>query len=318
MVKVSVIIPVYNTEKYLAECLDSILKQGIKEEIELILINDGSSDKSLEIIEEYAKQHMNIRYQITPNRGQASARNLGISMATGEYISFVDSDDTIREDMLEKTYQKAKEENLDIVVFDYIEMYPDKQQIYCSGVLGQEDATKGYIIGMPGPCNKIFKREFLQKQEFKFWEGHIYEDLATIPGLAAQTEKIGKIEEGFYFYRICSNSTIQRKKESSKLADRITAIEKMYEQFAKFDKIGYYHSEIEYNYIQHLLHAASLELIKTENGKEYLNKIQTIIKSKFPNWRKNPYYQKQSMKYKIMCELIERKQYWLIRSILGK
>ena len=112
-VKVSVIVPVFNTEKYLKKCVDSILNQSLKN-IEIIFIDDGSNDNSLGILEEYAKIDKRIKIISKLNEGQGVARNIGIKSAIGEYIAFVDSDDFIQINMLEKLYSYSKNKNLDI------------------------------------------------------------------------------------------------------------------------------------------------------------------------------------------------------------
>ena len=111
-IAVSVIIPVFDTECYLPTCLDSILNQTL-DNIEIICINDGSTDNSLEILKNYQKKDNRIKIINKDNEGQGVARNIGIDNAVGEYIAFVDSDDFIKEDMLEKLYESSKNNNLD-------------------------------------------------------------------------------------------------------------------------------------------------------------------------------------------------------------
>ena len=125
MNKISVIVPVFNSEKYLKNCLDSIVNQTLKD-IEIILIDDGSTDNSLEIIKQYSSLYNNIKYCSKKNEGQAIARNLGINMATGEFIAFVDSDDYIETNMFETLYNNAILNESDIVVCDYVEEYKNK------------------------------------------------------------------------------------------------------------------------------------------------------------------------------------------------
>ena len=114
-IKVSVIVPVFNVESYLNESLDSILNQTLKD-IEIICINDGSTDNSLDILETYSKKDKRIKIISKENEGQGVARNVGLDNAQGEYISFVDSDDFIKRDMLEKLYNKAENNDLDLVM----------------------------------------------------------------------------------------------------------------------------------------------------------------------------------------------------------
>ena len=115
MYKISVIIPVFNSSLYLDHCLSTVVNQTLKD-IEIILIDDGSTDDSLNVIKNYAKKYNNIKYTSKENEGQAIARNIGIQMSSGEFITFIDSDDYIELNMLEKLYNIAKSDNSDIVL----------------------------------------------------------------------------------------------------------------------------------------------------------------------------------------------------------
>ena len=125
MIKVSVIVPVYNVEEYLEKCLDTLVNQTLKE-IEIIVINDGSPDNSQKIIDKYAKKYKTIKAYTKENGGLSDARNYGLTKANGEYIAFIDSDDYVSIDMYEKIYQKAKSGNFDMVVCDLNIIYDDK------------------------------------------------------------------------------------------------------------------------------------------------------------------------------------------------
>ena len=126
--KVSVIVPVYNVEKYIKKCLNSLVNQTL-DEVEIVVVNDGSPDNSQKIIDEYTKKYKNIKSYVKENGGLSDARNYGIKRATGKYISFVDSDDYIRKDMLEKMYNYAIQKNFDVVVCDSINVYSDGTEI---------------------------------------------------------------------------------------------------------------------------------------------------------------------------------------------
>ena len=119
MTKISVIIPVYNVEKYLKECLNSVINQTLKD-LEIICVNDGSIDNSLKIMKEYALKDPRIKILSQKNQGVSEARNFGIKNATGEYVAFLDADDCVSLDFYEKLYTKAKETNSDIVVSEYM------------------------------------------------------------------------------------------------------------------------------------------------------------------------------------------------------
>ena len=120
MAKVSVIIPVYNVEKYISRCLESLANQTLKD-LEILIVNDGSTDNSRSIIEKYLKKHsLRIKYFEKQNGGLSSARNYGLKYATGEYIAFLDSDDYVEKDMYEDMYKIAKKDDADMVECDFL------------------------------------------------------------------------------------------------------------------------------------------------------------------------------------------------------
>lgn len=301
MYKVSVIIPVFNSEKYLKKCLDNIINQTL-EDIEIILIDDGSKDNSLDIIKKYSEKHDNIKYKSKKNEGQAIARNLGIEMATGEFISFVDSDDYIETTMLEKLYKVAKKNKSDIVICDYIEEYENKQIPRNSLYINADTLQKQYILCIAGPCSKIIKTSIFKENNIRFLENNIYEDLAIIPALALYTSKISYFNEPLYHYVIRQNSTMQQTKYNKKLESIFNVMEYVYNQF---DGKGY-DEEIEFIYINHLLYAGCGRFLRYPNTDEMTNKIINTINSKYPNWKENKYFKEQSRAYRVICKTFMR------------
>ena len=307
MVKVSVIVPVYNVEKYLDKCLDSLVNQTLKE-IEIIVVNDGTKDNSQKIIDKYVKKYpKKIKSHIKENGGQSSARNYGLQYATGEYIGFVDSDDWVDFTMYEKMYSKCLSENLDIVVCDVINVYENGFHKYMTSNFNySDDIVKNYIISPPMACTRIYKKFLFDDEKFK--EGILYEDLNITPGLALKTKKIGFINEGLYFYLQRSGSIMNQKNFNKKLLDIFDVLDNNYKKLNKE-----YFNEIEYLYITHLLRTTSLRFIDYCDSKEYLNKINEIIKERFPSWQKNDYYKKSSNKLQIICKLAYKKMYFCLK-----
>ena len=125
MVKVSVIVPVYNVEKYIRKCLDSLVNQTL-EDIEIIVVNDGSKDSSIDILKEYAEKHNNIKVYEKENGGLSDARNYGLQFATGKYIAFLDSDDYVDVNLYKRMYEKAKAEDSDMVECNFYWVYDNK------------------------------------------------------------------------------------------------------------------------------------------------------------------------------------------------
>lgn len=298
MYKVSVIIPVYNAEKYLVKCLNNIVAQSL-EDIEIIIIDDGSTDNSLNIIKKYCSKYENIKYKSKTNEGQAIARNIGISMATGEFITFVDSDDYIDKEMLEKMYNNAIENNSDIVVCDYVEEYERKKIYKKSLYVLDEDLKKSFIVSVAGPCSKIIKTEIFKRNNLKFLENNIYEDLAVIPVLAIYAKKITYCEEPLYHYVIRKNSTMQQQSYSEKLESIFNVMQELTSKF----KNTTYKEELEFLYINHLLYAGIGRFIKYSNTEKHIEKIRKTIKSKYPKWQQNKYYKQTGVIYKLTCRI---------------
>lgn len=204
MIKVSVIVPVYNTEKYLAKCLDSLVNQTLKE-IEIILVNDGSKDGSQIIINSYAEKDHRIKPFEKPNGGLSDARNFGIEKAEGEYMAFVDSDDYIDVNMFEKMYDLAKKHSAEIALCDLEKVnekgesfrkLPQSPQLPEKIVLKDDFSIFGEFECFA--CNKIFKRELFEENKFK--KGLHFEDIELIPQLMLKSNIIAKINQPFYKY----------------------------------------------------------------------------------------------------------------------
>lgn len=308
MVKISVIVPVYNVEVYLEKCLDSIVNQTLKD-IEIIIINDGSPDNSQEIIDKYQKKYKNIKAYLKENGGLSDARNYGIKNANGEYLSFVDSDDYIDTTMLEKMYKLAKKENLDLVVCNTINIDDTGNSIEINSNYNYSDDTiKNYLLSPPMACIRIYKKELFKNIKFK--KGIYYEDLELTPKLVKYTKKIGFIDEGLYYYYQRIGSIMKQKKFNNKLLDIFDVLETN-----KLELLKEYPDEVEYMYITHLLRTATLRFLEYDNYKELINKITNTIKCYFPNWNKNKYYRKSSKKLKLICTLAYHKKIFILKLI---
>lgn len=225
MTKISVIIPVYNVEQYLTECLDSILNQTLKD-IEIICIDDGSTDNSPNILKEYNKH---IKIITKENEGQASARNIGIKEAQGEYIAFIDSDDFIETTMLEKLYTKAKDNNLDITMCkiatydNQTKEIKDNVWYYMLGVFKDFEKdifnhkdTKEFTCNIAvTPYNKIYKTSLLKDNNILFPEGLIFEDEKFFFDTYLRAKRVSIVDEFLYYYRVNrKGSTVYISKEN--------------------------------------------------------------------------------------------------------
>lgn len=300
MPKISVIIPVYNSEKYLKKCLDSVFAQTF-DDFELIIVNDGSPDNSQDIIDAYKAIHpdkiTSIRQE---NAGQAAARNRGLDLALGEYVMFVDSDDYISAKAFEKVLSCAEANNSDIVCFNMFNDIDGAIEEFNYRIFQCEDPIKKYILNETSPCNKLIKRDLLQKNALHFREGIIYEDLELVPRLALFTDKISFIDDRLYYYVIHSGSTMRRAKFSPKLKNIYTVTDSLKNAFCKTE----FYDELECIFIEHLLHGAGPRFLEYPEGKSEISTIRSIIKTTFPKWRKNKYYKNMRVAYKLACSLI--------------
>ena len=223
-VDVSIIIPVYNVEKYLHDCLNSVIFQTFKS-IEIICIDDGSTDKSLEILKVFAEKDKRIKiFRNSKNKGPGAARNLGISKSTGKYISFLDSDDWIDENCIETCFEIAEKHNLDILMYKLINYEQDNQYFYKTDYYSMNFMNEhvGKIFNaynfdnnlifrlQNGPCNKFFLKSLIKDNAISFPEGVIHEDNPFFFKTIYHAKKIMMINEFFYNRRIQSNSITRK------------------------------------------------------------------------------------------------------------
>ena len=307
MTKVSIIVPVYNVESYLEKCLNSLLHQTLNE-IEIIAINDGSTDKSLDILMEYScKYPEKIKVITQENQGLSGARNTGLQLAKGEYIGFVDSDDWVEEEMYEEMYKKAKEEQLDIVVCATNLVYSNYQKVVPSHFNLCSD-EKDYLLSPPMACNKLFKKELFD-EEFQFRLKTFYEDLELIPTFILKTKKIGFMDQPYYQYFQRNGSIMYQMKFQPKILDIYTVLESIENRFQKHHQKENYEKELEYLTIEHLLYSSAFRLAQyPKEGTENFRKIRQFIDTKYPNWKKNKYFKKKSKKFQLICFLTYHKQ----------
>lgn len=202
--KVSVIVPVYNTEKYLEKCLNSLVNQTL-DAIEIIVVNDGSPDISQRIIDEFSSKYPQIKAFTKENGGLSDARNFGIEKAKGAYIGFVDSDDTVALEMFEEMYTKSQEHNSEIVICDLQKVnergenfrsLPQSSQLPEKIILKEDFTIFGEMSCFA--CNKLFKAELFDNHRFK--KGIHFEDIELIPQLVLESKIISKINKPYYNY----------------------------------------------------------------------------------------------------------------------
>lgn len=297
--KISVIIPVYNSSTYLRKCLDSVVNQTLKD-IEIIVINDGSTDDSKNIIEEYTVKYKNIIFIDQENKGIGKTRNIGIKKATGEYITFVDSDDYIKENMLEEYYKYAKKHNFDLVIGSYIKKINNKEIIFENNKFktGNVKTTPQilYLIEY-GPWAKLYKREMLINNNIYFDEKRKYEDMPFVSKALLKSKLIGQITEPYYYYIIHNNS------ETTTMDKRVFDILDILKEIKDYYKREYYlRDELDYVIIDKVTTYMLQQRVQKDNKLriKFIDEGYAFLNQNIKNWRGNKYYKKTNFLKRII------------------
>lgn len=215
MIKVSIVVPVYNVQQYLTQCIDSILGQTLQE-IEVICVDDGSTDQSGEILDNYATMDTRIQVIHKENAGYGHTMNLGMSLAKGEYIGIVESDDFVDLNMYEILYRKAKQDNLDVIKACYMGMYHSNEmepKLYRKEITSQP-INYGKVLNIKSmdvnfervfaTWSGIYRREFIEQNQIKHNEtaGASYQDVGFSILTTLLSERLMYVEDSFYRYRM--------------------------------------------------------------------------------------------------------------------
>lgn len=249
MPEITVIVPVYNVEKYLGKCLDSILSQSFSN-IEIICVNDGSTDNSRKILQDYKNKDSRIIILDKKNGGLSSARNAGLNIARGKYISFVDSDDWIENDMLELMYSSMENLNTDISICQVHQFDESKQKIddsnpyytleYFNSSFDNRSfsylETKSFIMDVCVMAwNKLYRRSFLDSLNARFPDGKIFEDGPFFFSIFFNTKKVNIVRKFLYNYRINRKGSIIEK-GGRQFLDIIDVVELMFDNVKKLSE----------------------------------------------------------------------------------
>ena len=286
MPKVSVIVPFYNVEGYIEKCLETLVNQTLKD-IEIILVNDGSKDRSVDIVKKFMKEYPDkIVYLEKQNGGLADARNYAIPYAKGEYIAFLDSDDYVEEDMYQLMYELAKKESSDMVECNFIWEYPDKKREDIGEIyIGQfEMLEKVRVVAW----NKLIKREILEKNKIEFPKGLQYEDVEFTYKLVPFINKVSFVKKPCVHYvqreGSISNSQNERTKEIFEVLENVINFYKEKEIYDKFK------TQLEYLYVRYAFCSSLLRIVKIQDEtvqENLLNLTWQNVNEKYPNWKQN-------------------------------
>lgn len=287
-IRLSIVVPIYNVAKYLPKCLDSLLDQDIPlTEYEIILVDDGSTDGSEGIADQYSAIHSNISVIHQLNKGLSAARNVGLKIACGEYIQFVDSDDYLEPNVLKKLVEKMDNDHLDVLRFDYLNInedyevfqpnkdykpFVDFRDKICSGTIFLNERL-GYACYA---WQFMIKGELLVKGDVLFKEGIYFEDSEWAPRMLSQACRVTSIDTIVYNYlmrqgSITTAATAEKKKKV--LEDKFGLIEELLKQFESARDVSWYHGMIAFTTLS-ILSLISLDYYTERRG--LVNRLESL------------------------------------------
>ncbi len=308
---VSIIVPIYNVEKYLKRCLESLVNQTYKE-IEILLINDGSTDRSAVIAQEYADKYEYVFLLEKKNGGLSDARNYGLKHAKGEYVSFIDSDDWIDLRMMEKMMDQAHQTNADVICCDMEYVDDDGNREYSSG----GDFDFAVVKECPemisinnSACNKIYRRNLFDQVLFPI--GDWYEDLGTVPKLIFLSEKVAKVHEPLYFYYQRTGSISHTKNE--KVFDIYKCLKDVKEFIGERTEDERVIREINKMFV---IHGAELTTLRIKDystdREEFLERNVDLLEENYPDWFHDEIIKQYPFKKRVVFFLLRKRWFKLL------
>lgn len=314
---VSVVMPLYNVEACMKASVQSVLDQTHKD-WELILVDDGSPDSSGAIADEFAREYPDrIRVLHQENRGQGGARNAGVEMAQGEYLFFMDSDDTIEPNLLEVAVRLAVQQGADVVAFEYDIRRPDGTRVKTVNnpfelpKVGSPRIQREFLLIAGMPWNKLFNTAFYRSTGLSFPEKVWYEDLILCSKMMTQARTVVHTSRSLYHYYLRPGSTM-RNKNVARNREIIDAMESICTFFEENKLSSMFRDELCCLAIDNLYIAASLRLIRINPCNRLIKELREYMQTTFPDYRHNPYLPCLPFQYRLTFRLLEWRMIGLI------
>lgn len=294
-IKLSIVAAVYNLEKYLPRCLDALVNQTLQE-IEILCVDDGSTDSAPQIIDEYAKKYPDkVKAYHKSNGGEFTTRNYGLERATGEYVTFVDTDDYVELDWAEKLYKAAKDNNADIAVCGFERIDLDTGKVVSKNmtnfgysVKDINDKDDFLVFINPAPWNKIYRLEMVKNQRFLDFRG--FNDMIFLTTSYTKAKKIAFVPDVLYHYYLRYDSQIHNvnKQDVENFKKYLLELKELYIKENKYEEMKYMLDLMTFIHLgTSVMYRASYD--KSINIKEMLKETIEYLDKNFSTWRKSPY-----------------------------
>lgn len=292
MSDISIVVPIYNAEKYIKRCLDSIIAQT-HTNIEIILINDGSTDNTEKIIKKYKDKR--IKYYKNSNKGIGKSRNFGIDISSGKYIMFIDSDDYICTNACEELFNEAEKSQADLVICDFYRVFDNKEIQEKIMDFEQTDLNNKPELILDinlSPWNKLYLNSMIKKNKIRFIENLKYEDAPFVLDSLKAAKKISKVSKPLNYYVIHNNSetTIMNKK----VFDILQIVDICRKKFLKEDKFLPYINKLTVRVLTNY----TIQQRMQKNRKirnDFITEVFMYLKENVPDYKKNVYYKDRGL-----------------------
>ncbi len=317
--KLSIVIPVYNTGDYLPACVGSVLDPSC-DDCEIILVNDGSTDGSGSVCAEICRRYPErVRMITTENGGLGAARNVGLEMARGEFVMFLDSDDTLSPGAVPEILSELTDAR-DIVICDFVTVDPDGEVLErlpgCkrSGPVSLRDYP-GLLLELPSGCNKICRRSLFLDSGVRFPGRVWYEDLRTMPKLYLLTDRIWSSGRSWYRYLMRSGS-ITRSASLERNLEIIDAMDDLIGFYREQGAYPAYRAELDYLAFYHCFLVGSVRVCRGDPKSEVLPRLREAFLSRFPDYRQNRYYSQMSRRHRLLTTLLLQERYAAVAALM--
>ena len=319
--KLSIIVPVYNTERWLSACLDSLLIPNLAD-YEVVAVNDGSTDASGEILSSFEKMWPDrLRVVNTPNGGLGHARNCGIEAAEGQFTVFVDSDDWLAPNAVSEMLQTL-ETDFDIAVFDLVHVDEQgKKTAYISGceknqLFSYEDAPE-FLFSAHNAVNKIWKRTLFTENNIRFPDRMWFEDLATTPKLYLHATRIFPVHRPWYCYLQRTGSIMNNTGNFVRNMEIIEVADSVVKYYRENDALDRFFPQLEYKFFYEEYLAGVNRVNRQDPTSSLQGQIRDDYLKRFPDYRSNPYVRSSPMKYHVLDRLIRQGNWKAVHSLMG-